>query len=266
MRKETPMTKRSKAKVYFICHFLACIGLLSLGKLIGVLNNGDTLGLVDVAYDIGEDNLHLAIEYDDGFYHDENRVEGDRTKTRRLLREYPDLIIGRIRLAAPRLDMKDAWLVVAHTNDRHHGRAVKALAQELAKKTQIPENLRKALRNADGNNNKKANEVAEEFFILVVTQYKASINELAAEVGQENAQRVLNTTGVKSRITAIVNALKLVWAELRLSSDQLVRLMCGGVASALCESPEAFWADIKRLHSYRIGCCLRNSYRIYEPT
>jgi hypothetical protein len=111
------MTKRSYAEAVCHSHWLARLDKLSEANLIAALVKGDERGDVDASFDLEGISAHDS-EYDEGFWHKLDRIDGDVAETRRML-EAPELLVCRLRIAAPPLPIADhPRLVVAHTSSR----------------------------------------------------------------------------------------------------------------------------------------------------
>ena len=242
------MKQRSRAEVVFDCYWLVALGKLSMANLVKALNTGYSLGLTDAAF-TGYDGIPAhAMEYDDGFWHDEARVGGDVRKTQRLLRESPDMLVCRIRLDAPPLGMEHARLIVAEGADRHPGRAVSKMALAFAAHPSVSEELRERLKHSARNvaRNKQADQLAHNFFLKADAAYKQAIRDLEDVVGSpEAARRVLEKHGVVTRLDVIVVGLKRFRDELGVPVADLPTLLSSGVAAAV-EHP-AFWRGIDTL-------------------
>jgi len=208
-----------------------------MDALVDALNAGDKLGKVDAAFfGLGGVPDH-AIEYDDGFWHDTDRIGGDEKKSKKMLAmRSGTMIVCRVRLEAPPLALTDPRLVVAHVPDRHPGRAVAAMAKALAAHPSVSHPLRKRLLAAKGTNDKHAIDLAHTFFLKADKQYKADLDAIATEVGPDNARRILATHGVKTRVGDVLAGIRFLSTELKLNTDQVVSLAGNDCAAGRVES------------------------------
>jgi hypothetical protein len=137
---KTPnMTRRSYAEVVYHSYWLSRLGKLSEPNLVAALIRGDERGDVDASFDLEGVPSHDS-EYDEGYWHTHDRIDGDVAKTMRMLAAAPDLLVCRLRIAAPPLPIADAprprksyafsknqrFLFVTHTSSRQPGVAAAA--------------------------------------------------------------------------------------------------------------------------------------------
>jgi hypothetical protein len=122
---KTPnMTRRSYAEVVYHSYWLSRLGKLSEPNLVAALIRGDERGDVDASFDLEGVPSHDS-EYDEGYWHTHDRIDGDVAKTKRML-VAPDLLVCRLRIAAPPLPIEDPRLIVTHTSSRQPGVAAAA--------------------------------------------------------------------------------------------------------------------------------------------
>ena len=82
--RHTGRATRSKAEVMFAAHWLAAYGDVSLKTLKDALARGHAMGLVDAVFSICY-GVDVAVDYDDGYYHDPGAIPRDVRKTERML-------------------------------------------------------------------------------------------------------------------------------------------------------------------------------------
>eukprot|EP00966_Prymnesium_polylepis_P245253 5673521-Prymnesium_polylepis.1 len=112
------MTKRSRAEVVFDAHWLSALGKLSMENLVECLRDGDRAGLVDAGFRFLPGVRSHLLEYDPVFWHDNTQIARDLKKTKRMLRENPDVLVVRVRIGAPRLEIEHERLVILYTDRR----------------------------------------------------------------------------------------------------------------------------------------------------
>ena len=78
---------------------------VTAGTLATCLHDGDTAGKVDIVVECG---VRLAIEWDGGYYHQDDRIESDVRKTTRVLEQDPEIRVIRVRAGAPRIKELEA--------------------------------------------------------------------------------------------------------------------------------------------------------------
>ena len=80
---------------------LQTVGELTLIMLAKCMYDGDILGEVDCVFDLG---VKLAVEWDGGYRHTEDRIDNDVRKTMRILEKDPEIHVVRIRVGAPYIE------------------------------------------------------------------------------------------------------------------------------------------------------------------
>ena len=189
------MHNRSHEEVYYHCEWLSRLGMLSMDRLVNAMNEGDQRGLMDACFvglpgvpDHGSENDH-------GYYHDESRLDGDVAKTKRMLSD-PNLLVCRVRIAAPPMGMEDPRLVVVHVEKTSN--AVNAMCQSFSKHV-TDVSIRWRLLHAQKKDTEIDN-VAHKFFMWVDSEYKQQFETLSVEFGITTAPKLLRIHGVRSRV------------------------------------------------------------------
>ena len=95
------LKKRSNEELIFSAIALQSKGELTLNTLAERLCEADRLGDVDLFLPF--DTIKFAVEWDGGYRHKDDRIEGDIRKTMKILKENPEIYIVRIRVGAPRI-------------------------------------------------------------------------------------------------------------------------------------------------------------------
>lgn len=93
------MPKRSKEEIKFAAHLLRALGLeCTRDSVVAALIDGARNGLWDMRFAV----LNLFVDYDGGYYHTEERIHRDESKTREKIAD-PSALVLRVRVknAAP---------------------------------------------------------------------------------------------------------------------------------------------------------------------
>ena len=105
-RKRSPGVARSFEEVRWVAYLLDTLGLnVSPQSVVAALHDGTRHNLFDMYTALGED-LHLYGDYDGGYYHNEHRVNRDRTKTLRIIEDDERAVVLRTRVRAAHLSVE----------------------------------------------------------------------------------------------------------------------------------------------------------------
>ena len=97
-RKRSPSVARSFEEVRWVAHLLDMLGLnASPQSVVAALHDGARHNLFDMYIALGGD-IHLYGDYDGGYYHNEDRVKRDRTKTLRIVEDDDRAVVLRTRV------------------------------------------------------------------------------------------------------------------------------------------------------------------------
>ena len=251
--RHTGMVNRSKAEVMFAAHWLAAYGDVSLKTLKDALARGHAMGLVDAVFSICY-GVDVAVDYDDGYYHDPGAIPRDVRKTERMLlhpQRDTDMIVVKLRVCAVGLPgvPDDNRLLVVHVDSRYPGIAVHTLATALAEHDMVPDDMKARLRAVPMQKwDNHARDVAHQYFVETDELYRAFVERMVAEVGEGGARRLLNTYGIASRLDAFVDGMHSLQAELELTTDQMLRIVCHDSAPSRVALP-AFIPALRRLRT-----------------
>ena len=198
-----------------------------MNRLVCALNEGDSRGAMDACF-VGIPGVpDHGSEYDQGYYHDVHRIEGDVSKTKRMLC-HPDLLVCRIRISAPQLQIDDARLIVVHVEKVVD--AVDAMSRAFLKYvTDVSVRARLLCQHYDHH---AATRVAHDFLMWADSQYKLQIDTLSRVVGISTAQVLICIHGVSTRIAngSVATILdRLMGAPYHVK--KLETFMCNGVAA-----------------------------------
>ena len=251
--RHTGMVNRSKAEVMFAAHWLAAYGDVSLKTLKDALARGHAMGLVDAVFSICY-GVDVAVDYDDGYYHDPGAIPRDVRKTERMLlhpQRDTDMIVVKLRVCAVGLPgvPDDNRLLVVHVDSRYPGIAVHTLATALAEHDMVPDDMKARLRAVPMQKwDNHARDVAHQYFVETDELYRTFVERMVAEVGEGGARRLLNTSGIASRLDAFVDGMHSLQTELELTTDQMLRIVCHNSAPRRVALP-AFIPALCRLRT-----------------
>ena len=251
--RHTGRVNRSKAEVMFAAHWLAVYGDVSLKTLRDALASGHAMGLVDAVFSTCY-GVDVAVEYDDGYCHDPGAIPRDVRKTERMLLHPQcdtDMIVVRLRVCAVGLPgvPDDNRLLVVHVDSRYPGIAVHALATALAEHDMVPGDMKARLRAVPMRNwDNRARDVAHQYFVETDELYRTFVERMVAEVGEGGARRLLDTSGIESRLDAFVDGMHSLQAELELTTDQMLRIVCHDSAPRRVALP-AFIPALRQLRT-----------------
>ena len=193
----------------------------------------------------------VLFEYDPGFTHGAGDIARDKKKTTKLVENYPDALVVRLRVGAAEIERESTWgdkvllVVVEHMSARDAAQAaVHAIAQRVITDgggaTAKPSRTDMASAEAAGTTLwERMDEV-----------YADAVVQLATLVGDEDlARELLKINGVPSRISsstfkeAIQGLL-----DPKFGITNLKTFLCGGVV-AKCDDPEALFGILHTLQT-----------------
>ena len=193
----------------------------------------------------------VLFEYDPGFTHGAGDIARDKKKTTKLVENYPDALVVRLRVGAGEIERESTWgdkvllVVVEHMSARDAAQAaVHAIAQRVITDgggaTAKPSRTDMASAEAAGTTLwERMDEV-----------YADAVAQLATLVGDEDlARELLKINGVPSRISsstfkeAIQGLL-----DPKFGITNLKTFLCGGVV-AKCDDPEALFGILHTLQT-----------------
>ena len=227
VQKPPNLHHRSFEEVEYHCAWLARLGMLSLEHIVDALHEGDRRGAMDACF-VGLPGVpDHGSEYDGGFYHGVDRLRGDADKTQRML-QYEDLLVCRVRVNAPPLDMSHDRLIIAHVDKPTD--AVDAMSCRFADHISDASVRLRLLTKHRGDTS--ARRVAHELFMWADAEYKSRFFELSHTLGTELTHKLMCVSGIKSRladgtVVRILDRLRGAPYNIR----KLETFMCGGVAA-----------------------------------
>eukprot|EP00966_Prymnesium_polylepis_P154266 3562236-Prymnesium_polylepis.1 len=235
----------SMEEVHYGSYALDALGLLSLDNLLEALRRGDDFLLTDLLLHL--DGVRLAIEYDGGNFHTEEKIPSDVKKTRRLLAKGSDVLVLRLRVCAPpleELEGEDRCLVVHVGRRSHMGPALTATAAALA--PLLPELYAERLRKVGPERRPMADAVAREAIEVINKRFHSQMKRLRNMVCHELADHLINVHGVKRRLWTgeLADGIARL-QEMGMDNDDLRTFMCNSVAAAI--GKQYFWEGIARL-------------------
>ena len=193
----------------------------------------------------------VLFEYDPGFTHGAGDIARDKKKTTKLVENYPNALVVRLRVGAAEIERESTWgdkvllVVVEHMSARDAAQAaVHAIAQRVITDgggaTAKPSRTDMASAEAAGTTLwERMDEV-----------YADAVAQLATLVGDEDlARELLKINGVPSRISsstfkeAIQGLL-----DPKFGITNLKTFLCGGVV-AKCDDPEALFGILHTLQT-----------------
>jgi len=248
----------SREEVRCTIGWLLRLGEFSMSNLVNAINEGNRRGRMDACFVGLPDVPDHAYEYDGHYYHKEDRLPDDREKTYRMLNDDAELIVLRVRVDAPVLDIEHERLHVVYVEKPDE--AVEALSQAFVRYVGN-EAVRSRLQNG-GDHRKDIDDNAHEFFMWADQEYKKQFKALE-KYGCATAHRILCTDGVKTRLASgsIVQILdKLV--EEPYNVKNLETFMCGGIAARFDKADEMFEVldrlmkkpyNVKKLQTFMCG-------------
>lgn len=103
------LKKRSYEEILFTTMVLQAHGQNKLSNFVEALRLGDVMGDVDAVFL----KLNIIMEWDNGYFHKEDRRDQDIRKTKRLLEENANMIVVRIRYkAVPLMFSHDRCIII----------------------------------------------------------------------------------------------------------------------------------------------------------
>ena len=231
------MHGRSRAEFFLVAHYLDACGELNEANLIKVLNDGNRILRTDAAFfkTTTPGFPEVLLEYDPGYTHGLDRLEGDCKKTNRLLAEGPQrAMVVRLRVDAPllvKVPREHPRLILLETGDANLRRlahtTLRALFERCPEQFSTDAAKRVASLRSDVKN-RCAEDVVHRLMMRIDCEYKRNIEQLSSEYGQGVARKLLKTNGVKSKLSKFMQGMRNTQAELGLTKTQIVSLASNG--------------------------------------
>ena len=235
-RKRSPGVARSFEEVRWVAYLLDTLGLnVSPQSVVAALHDGTRHNLFDMYTALGED-LHLYGDYDGGYYHNEHRVNRDRTKTLRIIEDDERAVVLRTRVRAAHLSVEDDHVCVVETKSSKIEDVIHATARAL--QGYLPEPYASRLKNVQPSKRRVAEHAAEEAWKDLHRVFAAESDALERHIGRRALLQLMRVNGVRTRME-MGGFSSCVWnlcAEFHMTT-QLVTFMSDCVAARLENPP-----------------------------
>ena len=235
------MIGSSRKEVVLVAHILSAYNANGHDALVKALNDGKSRGLTDAAFVDLEDIPETWFEYDPGFTHDKDRVDADVRKTMRMLDAAPaNALIVRLRVDAPSIDdalPDDPRLLIVETTDSNPSRQAALVAKRVAESGFVSAEVKARLLRLDGAKNRVAENTAHSLLLRIDREYKRDLERLSQLLGDEDARRMVNCHGVKSRIGEFIDGYSKALREWQLPKSLMTRLVNNSCVPSRIDSP-----------------------------
>ena len=246
-RKRSPSVARSFEEVRWVANLLDMLGLnASPQSVVAALHDGTRRNLFDMYIALGE-YIHLYGDYDGGYYHNEDRVNRDRTKTLSIVEDDERALVLRTRVRAAHLSVEDDHVCVVETKSSKMEDIMHATARAL--QGYLPEPYASRLKNVQPSKRPMAEHVAEEAWKQLHRVFAAESDALERRIGRCALSQLMRVHGVRARME-MGGFSRCVWSlcdDFQMTTPQLVTFMSDCVATRV--ENEGYITALQLLHS-----------------
>ena len=238
--------KRSNEELNFWAIVLQSQQQLSLEKFAQRLWQADKLGDVDYfdEFVLPHGTIQIAAEWDGGYRHNDDRIENDIRKTMKILRENPGMYVVRIRVGAPpipELQNVDRCIIVQVPAGTFPVDAMLPFANAIR-----PLISGHDIFPAIPTSSERASVEVTNLRCVCNNAFAKAFARLKVLLGEKLAFKFVKVKyGVRGNLGKVVDGMERFKQEWKMGPDKLFRITCDSVIAAI--SRDAFWTNLATL-------------------
>ena len=226
------MPTRSREEIYFGAYLLHALGLqCTVSSLLSVLERGARCGLWDIC--VVAPDIELYVDYDGGYYHGDARVSSDCQKTLNKLIECPNCLVVRIRVLAPPVVVPSKRCVIVQSSATNAWLRVLDVTRAISH--MVPAVYAKHIKKFEARKIISVDNTASDVCAKLAFSFRQHVAALSALVGPENTMKLKYVSGIHALICTgkLASCVQKYRAFFHMSTSQVVRFICGGVAARI---------------------------------